>query len=238
MDEHNIFYVPAGSMGGAAVHIKGSRLAHIKGALRKRKGESIHLTDGTGCLYEAKIDSLTRSSLSAKIVHKRMMPRRYDVDITLAFAPLKGMRNEMIIEKGTELGVVRFVLFPSRRSVVRNMSSQKIVRFMKIAQSAMTQSQQYYLPEIMHVQTIDDLFIRDNSYDKMYVAEPSGMKAMPTGGKRILLLIGPEGGFTESELDSFLGRGVQTMYLGSARLRSETAAIVGITKILLAAGQI
>ncbi len=238
MDEHNIFYVPAGSINGATVHIKGSRLAHIKGALRKRKGESIYLADGRGCLYEAEIDSLTRSSLSAKILHKRMMPRKYDVNITLAFAPLKGMRNEMIIEKGTELGVARFLLFPSRRSVVRNMSSQKIVRFTKIAQSAMTQSQQYYMPEIMYVQTIDDLFVRDVSYDQMYVAEPSGMRVLPTEGKRILLLIGPEGGFTESELESFLGRGVQTMYLGSARLRSETAAIVGITKIMLSNGQI
>ncbi|UCD20236.1 MAG: 16S rRNA (uracil(1498)-N(3))-methyltransferase [candidate division WOR-3 bacterium] len=238
MDEHNIFYVPAGSLAGAAVLIKGSQLAHIKGALRKRKGERIYLTDGRGCLYEAEINSLTRSSMSARILHKRMMPRKYDVDITLAFAPLKGMRNEMIIEKGTELGVARFVLFPSLRSVVRNMSSRKIVRFTKIAQGAMTQSQQYYLPEITYAKSIDDLFVRDVSYDQMYVAEPSGTRVLPTGGKRILLLIGPEGGFAESELDSFLGRGVQTMYLGPARLRSETAAIAGITRILLAAGQI
>lgn len=166
------------------------------------------------------------------------MPRRSTVEITLGFVPVKGLRNDTIIEKGTELGVVRFVLFQSMRSVVRNVSRQKLDRLMKIAQSAMTQSQQYYMPEIVSVKTIEDLFVKDPHYDQMYVAEPTGQTTLQTQGRRILLLIGPEGGFTESEIDLFADHGVRPMSLGCTRLRSETAAIAGIAKILAACGQI
>ena len=238
MNEHIIFYVPAGSITDADAVIKGPELMHIRGALRRRVGERICLTDGHGYQYEAEIGSLARSSIGVKILNKRRMPRKIDVEITLAFVPVKGMRNDMIIEKGTELGVFRFVLFPSRRSVLRNIGSQKIARLMKIAQSAMAQSRQYYMPQVSCVDAIDDLLAKDKSYDRMYVADPAGQKVFPSGGRKMLLLVGPEGGFTESEMESFAQRGVQAIGLGSTRLRSETAAIVGITKILVANGEI
>lgn len=238
MKDHNIFYVPAASIGGEEVTIKGSQLLHIKSVMRKRVGERVYITDGNGYHYEVEIASLSRSLMTAKILEKKRMPRKYDVEITLGFVPVKGLRNDLIIEKGTELGVVRFVLFPSGRSVVRNIGRQKTDRLMKIAQSSMTQSRQYYMPEIMFVESIDELFVKGPPYDRMYVAEPAGLITLPSEGKRILLLIGPEGGFTRSEIGFFVNRGVQTMGLGSARLRSETAAIVGVAKILAACGQI
>lgn len=236
--DHHIFYVSGCSTGGGEVVIEGSQFAHLRRVLRKKLGERIYLTDGLGCQYETEIISLDPSSIRARIVRTKRMPRRCGVEITLGFVPVKGMRNDMIIEKGTELGVVRFVLFPSRRSVVRSIGRQKIDRLMKIAQSAMTQSQQYHLPEIISVDTIDALFVQKAPYDRMYVAEPGGLITLPTGGRKILLLVGPEGGFTESEIETFGGRGVKTMSLGHARLRSETAAIVGVSKILAAYGQI
>jgi len=238
MEDHNIFYVPADSIGSKEVVIKGSQLLHIRRVLRKRVGEHIYLTDGRGYQYEAEIISRAPSSMTARIGYKKHMPRKSTVEITLGFVPVKGLRNDTVIEKGTELGVVRFVLFPSSRSVVKNMSRQKIDRLMKIAQSAMTQSQQYYMPEIIYVETIEDLFMQDPHYDQMYVAEPAGQTTLPTRGRRILLLIGPEGGFTESEISSFAKRGARAMSLGCTRLRSETAAIVGVSKILTVYGQI
>ncbi len=238
MEDHNIFYIPTGSIGGKELVVKGSQLPHVRKVLRKRTGERIYLTDGQGYQYEAEITSLAPSSMTARITRKKHMPRRSTVEITLGFVPVKGLRNDTIIEKGTELGVVRFILFQSRRSVVRNVSRQKFDRFMKIAQSAMTQSKQYYMPDIVFVKTVDDLFVPHTQYDQMYVAEPTGQITLPMQGRRILLLVGPEGGFTESEIDSFVDRGVRPISLGRTRLRSETAAIVGIAKILSAYGQI
>jgi 16S rRNA (uracil1498-N3)-methyltransferase len=83
-----------------------------------------------------------------------------------------------------------------------------------------------------------DLFPAGSGYDNMLVADPGGDADVPKDAQKILLLIGPEGGFTESEKDLLVEQGARLLSLGPTRLRSETAALVAITKILTAYGQI
>ena len=176
--------------------------------------------------------------MTAKIVEKKLMPRKCSLEITVAFVPVKGLRNDVIIEKGTELGVTGFVVFNSEHAVVRHIGAQKIERWKKIAQSAMTQSQQYYLPDIFYALGIDNILQIGRSYDSIVVSDPGGKREVPLGVRRILLLIGPEGGLSESETDFLLTGGASFMSLGPNRLRSETAAIVGVSKILAEYGLI
>ncbi|UCG29532.1 MAG: 16S rRNA (uracil(1498)-N(3))-methyltransferase [candidate division WOR-3 bacterium] len=238
MKDHNIFYVPHSFFGEEEVVIKGAQFSHINKVLRKKRGDIISLSDGRGHRYEVELGAAVRSEVHARIIHKELVPRKHTMHITLGFVPVKGSRNDTVVEKGTELGVARFIIFASERSVLKNVGKQKIARFQRLAQSAMIQSQQYYMPEVIYAPNIADMLQIDTMYDCIVVADPSGRASVTTDARKILLLIGPEGGFTDSEIDLLVGRGALLMSLGDTRLRSETAAIVAVTKILVAHGQI
>jgi len=238
MSSHNIFHIPRQLFHGNEVIIQGSQLRHVINVLRKRRGEEITLTDGQGYEYQVQICEIRKSSLVAKILNKQYIPRKSSLEITVGFVPLKGLRNDPIIEKATELGVARFIGFVSEHSVVRNVGAQKIRRWKNIAQSAMVQSQQYYMPEVIIARSIEELMQSRPGYDIILVTEPSGKTVVPLGAQRMMLLVGPEGGFSESERDFFVKQGASFLSLGPNRLRSETAAIVGISKIMVAYGLI
>jgi 16S rRNA (uracil1498-N3)-methyltransferase len=238
MNVHNIFYIAPEAIRGSTAIIQGPEFNHIKKVLRKEIGQPIFLTDGQGHRYTAEICGTEKSLMKARVLQTEQMPKRCRVDITVGFAMVKGLRNDVIIEKGTELGVSRFLVFLSRYSVIKHVSEQRIIRFKKIAVSAMVQSQQYYLPEVIYMPSMKDLFPAGSGYDSMLVADPGGDADVPKDAQKILLLIGPEGGFTESERDLLVEQGARLWSLGPTRLRSETAALVAITKILTAYGQI
>lgn len=234
MSEHNLFFFPKQSLHGEEVVIKGAELRHITNVLRRRKGERVVLTDGKGHQYQAEIADIQKSKMVTRILEKQHMPRKVALQITVGFVPVKGLRNDTIIEKCTELGVARFVLFSSEYSVVRNLGEQKIERFNKIAQSAMVQSQQYYMPEIHQAKGIEEMLRICEDHELVLVADPRGNDELPPGISKVLIVIGPEGGFTDAEMDLFTKHGALRFGLGATRLRSETAAIVGVTKILVA----
>lgn len=236
MSEHNIFYIPVQSIGETEIVIRNPQLHHIREVLRKRTGDSVLLTDGQGYRYQAKIYDVGRTVLKAKIFKKDLMPRKSSLEIAVGFVPVKGLRNDLVIEKGTELGVARFIVFVSEYSVLRNLSAQKLDRFRKIAASAMIQSQQYYLPEIRQAQDIQEMLQICKGYDLVLMADPHGKQEVRPDARKVLLVVGPEGGFSDSETTLFTRCGALLFSLGSTRLRSETAAIVGVTKIFVAYG--
>ncbi len=232
MDDHNIYFIPDSCFDADRVIIEGIQLRYIRSVLRKKIGEQIILTDGQGHRYQATIVTSGRKSMTARIMGKRLIPRDRSVELSLGFVPVKGLRNDNIIEKGTELGVTGFIAFSSERSVVRNIGMQKIERWKKIAQSAMTQSQQYYLPNLRYVSGLGEMITLFDDFDSVVVARADGQKAAPRGCHKILLIIGPEGGLSSAEKDKLNEAGAVFMSLGKTRLRSETAAIVGVTKIM------
>lgn len=238
MNKHNIFYAPPDCYGEREVLIRGPQIRHVKNVMRKKKGDEIFLADGIGNRYKAKLTSITGSEIHAEILGRERVPRKCSVQVTVGFVPVKGLRNDTLVEKCTELGVARFVIFLSKRSVLRNIGGQKIRRFTKVAQSAMMQSDQYYMPDIVYAPGIEDVLKIAGDHERIFVADPEGEVGVQTNSSKILFLIGPEGGFTDEERDFFLTRGAFLLSLGPARLRSETAAIVGVTKILAACGAI
>ena len=238
MGEHNIFYTPPDCYGEKEVMIRGPQARHVKNVMRKKKGDKIFLADGIGNRYKVELTSMPGSEIHAKILGRERVPRKCSVQMTVGFVPIKGLRNDTLVEKCTELGVARFIIFLSERSVLKKIGGQKLSRFAKVAQSAMIQSEQYYMPDILYAPGIEDMLKIAGDHERIFVADPEGEAGVQTNSGKILLLIGPEGGFTDEERDFFLTRGAFLLRLGPARLRSETAAIVGVTKILAAYGQI
>jgi 16S rRNA (uracil1498-N3)-methyltransferase len=236
--DHNIFYVNSDFFHANEAVIQGPELRHVRNALRKKRGERITLTDGKGYRYTAEIHEVRQSKMVVKILKKEQQQRRHSVEVSLGFVPVKGSRNDMVVEKGTELGVARFIIFRSAYAVLPNVGQNKLERFRKIAQSAMVQSKQYYLPEITYTRDFDEMLKMCKEYDQILVADPKGKFGIPAGARRILFVIGPEGGLSEPEIDSLVKMGAILTGLGPTRLRSETAAIVGVSKILTAYGEI
>ncbi len=229
---HILYYTPPENISSKNIILGGKTAHHIRNVLRQKTNDTIFVTDGQGSRYETKILDLTKSRVYTKILNKITIKQRYALNIELAFVPLKGARSDIIFEKGTELGVKKFILFISRFSVVPTLSKKKLERFRNITISAMLQSQQYYIPEIVFEQDINGFLEKLGEYDIVLLADRGGELDIKHQAKKVLYVVGPEGGFCDSEIEQFKSLGVRFLSLGEHRLRSETAALSGIVKIL------
>ncbi len=235
---HNLFYISPEKIIDDTIEIGKKESHHIRNVLRKKVGDTVFLTDGVGSRYTVTITNTSRSRLRAHILHKVSVQRASAMALTLAFVPVKGLRNEIILEKGTELGVMKFLLFKSKFSEIHALSSAKLRRFKNIAISAMLQSQRYYMPEIIYQDDINAFVASFDDFDCVLLADRNGKPSIPSKAGSILYIVGPEGGFADSEIERFEKKGAQLLSLGPTRLRSETAAIAGVVKILTALGTI
>ena len=235
---HNLFYTPPDKIFANEIIIDGEGFHHLKNVLRKKVHDIIFVTNGKGSRYKTKITHIVRSQVRAEILDKVYIRRKSIINLALAFVPLKGSRNDFIFEKGTELGVITFLPFMSKFSVVRTLGHAKLDRFKNVAVSAMLQSQRYHIPEIVFQKDVSSLLQNFGDFDYILLADKRGKADIPSDGKSILYIVGPEGGFDDSETELFKESHVQPLSLGVSRLRSETAAITGVVKIMTAYGEI
>ncbi len=206
---------------------------HIINTMRKKEGDILHVIDGAGGLYKASIIQ-TRPQLKLQILEQENKPKP-NIKLALAVAFIKPTRLELILEKGTELGVTHFFLFRSRFT---NYKSDNLERYTKKLRQALKQSLQYYQPQIAICDDLDDLIIKTNTFNSRFIAvdgnQESFLKKLKSDksqndAESAVLVIGPEGGFEEKELSSFKSAGYNFISLGSTRLRAETAAISGFS---------
>ncbi|HEX7319595.1 MAG TPA: RsmE family RNA methyltransferase [bacterium] len=231
---HNLLYAPPSCITSTSILFSGTYCHYITDVLRLQPGDSIQVTDGRGKVFAACISSTTRSKVLASITAQSVIGPPASVRVDIAFAPIKGSRNDLIIEKGTELGVRRFMLFPTRFSVVKNPGAAKVKHLERIAVSAMIQSQRFYLPSVELIKKTKSLVQEFSQYDLALLGDPSGSREIPGGKRSLLWIVGPEGGLAPEEINLFQDHGAVPVSLGSARLRSETAALSGLVKILVA----
>lgn len=225
---HNLFFIKKEQINNSKIILTGPEFHHIKNVMRKKSGEMVYFTDGNGNQYKTEIEQLLNNAMVMRIVETRIIPQEKLFNLDLGLVILKTGRTDFVIEKGTELGVRRFIFFLSQYGVVRNLNQPRLEHFRKIALAAMLQSQQYYLPEIVFTEDITKEFV---NYDMIILGDKQGKDKIKPGIKNILLLIGPEGGFSPEEVDGFRKNGVKFVSFGSNRLRSETAALAGIVTI-------
>ncbi len=189
------------------------------------------VTDGAGFGYRCRIISVTEKDLRLEILSKEPAQPRPGPVLDVAFVPLKGTRNDLIIEKGTELGVSAFIPFISKHAINRNLSKAKLNRFRSQTVAAMLQSQRLFLPPVKSVSDITALTSIFNDYDLILIADDKGPSDVPGSAGSILFVTGPEGGFDPDEIALMRDAGAQLVSLGSYRLRAETAVLAGIIKI-------
>lgn len=229
------FFVEGTSSPGSSVEIAGSDAHKIVHVLRLNAGDEIEVIDSASIGFTATIESVgrtVRAKLLEEISGERKNAERWRIDVAQAIP--KGRRMDFVIEKCTELGACAFLPFHSERSVVIEIGNEKHARWERLARTAAAQCGRREVPEIAGVSSFEKLLERFGEYDAVFFAwelageaplhERLGAALPPKG--RILVVVGPEGGFTHVEAERAQGCGATVIGLGSRILRTDTAAMV------------
>jgi len=201
---------------------------HCIKVLRKKEGDEIFLTDGKGCFYDAEIIQANPKHCIVNIINTINQPKDWDFNLQIAFAPTKNMdRIEWFAEKATEIGIDHFSPILCQHSERKEIKAQRIE---KILISAMKQSQKALLPQLDNMQSFSQFVKQDFDGQKFiahcYPPEKPLLKEIYHTGDNTLILIGPEGDFSEKEVEEAIENGFKPISLGKSRLRTETAALV------------
>lgn len=220
------------------VEVGGPAANHIARVLRLAAGDAIIAFDGRGGEYEARIDGLRKDRVLVSIGAHRAIERESPLSVTLAQGISRGERMDLVIQKATELGVRHIVPLLSERSVVRLDAKQadaKRRHWRAIAVAACEQCGRNRVPEVAPPADFD-AFIASSStapVSARIVLSPQGgirvhdLKAAPD----MVMLIGPEGGLSDAELEAAVRSGFAGVRLGPRILRTETAAIAALAVI-------
>lgn len=200
---------------------------HITKVLRKKEGDLLHITNGKGWLFVARILVADIKHCVADVVSATLQPKR-SYNLHLAVAPTKmNDRYEWFLEKATEIGIDTITPIICDRSERRHIKPERLD---KIVQAAMKQSLICYLPKINAAAPFNE-FIKQDLQGQGFIAhcentDKKSLKQHLHPGKDITILIGPEGDFSVKEIQMAIQNSFIPVTLGERRLRTETAAIV------------
>lgn len=206
---------------------------HFLHVMRGKKGEIIEAVAG-GCLYSCRAIAL--APLTFAILDEEKLVEGPKSHLSLAFSLLKHENDELVYEKGTELGVQDFYPFLSSRTIIHvrdgDEKEKKLARAAKIVKNASEQSKRSTLPVIHPISSFEDILLLRADLKLFAYEERKGdvgsfensLESLPLGGE-CLIVIGPEGGFSVQEASSAKTHGFQYVSLGERILRAETASI-------------
>ena len=226
-----LFYHPELEESDQHVVIVGQEAAHISRSRRLGEGDSVHLTDGNGVLVRCRMVSLQPRPLVLQLaIEQREVVSRPTVEMVLAAALVKGERQSVMLDMATQLGMSRFIPLRCERSVVRFQPGM-VVRWQRIIRSSCKQCRQCYFPILDEEKDITPVVEAKASTTLMWVGDHNGMSISQIDPgimkpvENIILLVGPEGGFSDIELEILAQHGASRVALGKQILRTETAAV-------------
>ena len=242
------FLVPPGAVRDGAATVGGQELAHMRKVLRLRPGAHVLLWDGEGTEHEALLRAYEGGVAAMTVVRSYRPQRESPLAVTLAQAVGKGDKMDWIVEKSTELGVACVAPFFSSHTVPRfagDKGQRRRERWEKIAAAAARQCGRTRIPEVRDAVPFEAVLARDWRCEaKLFFWEGLSGRGLASireelGGLRsVLVMVGPEGGFSEEEAASAAARGFHTVALGKRILRTETAAVAAVCAVQLLWGDL
>ena len=230
------FFVKTNQINNDNIDIIGEDVKHIKNVLRKQIGDKIEVCNkDTGDSYKCEIENFSEDEIKTNIIEKLTnIQERVKVDIYQGLP--KSDKMELIIQKSVELGANAIIPVNMKRCVVKlegKDESKKIDRWQKIAESAAKQCGRSFIPEVKHLANVKDICNLINEYDAIIVAYEnekdntlkSELKKLNSENLKIGIVIGPEGGFEESDVNILRENGARIVTLGNRILRTETVAL-------------
>ena len=232
------FFVEPEDVRGHELVLRGDESKHAARVLRKSAGERIFVTDGNDTMFEVVIQKISASETVCDIsaIHRKYNEPAHD--ITLAVSLLKNpARFDYLVEKATELGIRSLIPLICERTIPRKEKSE---RLSKIALAAMKQCGRSWCPRIQPHQQLHTLIGNSAHWPLRFIPHEKANAGQSiqselhhsTEQHGVLVVIGPEGGFTEHEVMFALRNGFKSVTLGTRRLRTETAAVVALSQIM------
>lgn len=229
------FFVRDRRAAGEVVAIEGGDAHKIARVLRLRTGDRIEIVDSAAQLFSAtlEIEGDRVGALLETLIEAAPLPQ---VRIDVAQGIPKGSKMDYVVEKLCELGVHALFPLQSERGVANDVGIAKLERWRRLAQSASAQCGRRDIMNVSEPLSVRDLYARMAEYDLVLfpweaaVPEPLGLRlpALLAGASRILVVIGPEGGFSHAEAEAARAAGAELVSLGRTILRTETAALVAV----------
>lgn len=222
------FFVPPAALVGDEVLLQGEVRHHLCTVLRLGPGDEVELCDGAGTLCRCRLLEVTK-----KVARARVLARSHQEETAFSLRLIQGLpkadKMDLILQKGTELGVGTFVPLLAERSVARLSGSRelrRLERWRRIAEEAARQCGRAYLPEVVAPQELSRATAGTESLRLMLWEQGSVplQQALPTARPAdAVVLVGPEGGFSAAEADCARAAGFVPVHLGPRILRTETA---------------
>jgi 16S rRNA (uracil1498-N3)-methyltransferase len=237
------FYVPPQNITGKTFRITGEDVHYLATVRRYAKGDKLKLFDGKGGTMTGVIDSVSKEEITGTLVAAEG-PSGKGADIHIYQAVPKGDRFDWLVEKAAELGVAKITPLITERSVIRDVSAQKLERWRRLAKAACQQCGRAGLLGIEEPLEFGPALKAAGQSGAFNIvpweAEGSRTVAEAFQGRRektVNVFIGPEGGFSVKEIELAKASGVETVTLGARILRAETAGILAAVLVLNQSGE-
>ena len=230
------FFVDASQVSEETIWIEGSDVNHMKNVLRMRIGEEVTVSDGQGKEYLCQIRDFEEEQVQLKIVETKASDAELPSKIYLFQGLPKQEKMELIVQKCVELGIYAVVPVSMKRCVVKldaKKGAKKVERWNTIAASAAKQSGRGIVPEVTSVKTYKEALEMAKDLDVVLVPyecaegmdHTKGLIQSIKPGQSVGIFIGPEGGFSDGEVEIAMNSGVRPVTLGKRILRTETAGM-------------
>lgn len=236
------FFINSNSVSDNSVLISDKEnYIHIAKALRARVGEKLLLIDENAIQYETVINEITPKSIMVVVNKKYKSARKLDFKLYLAQSPLRSDAQNLVIEKATELGVEGiYPIYTDNCALNKSVIDKKIEKWQKIMYESSKQCERADVPMCFERTNIENL-LEKNKFDKVF-AFCERMAKMTLRGfcenfpirkdEKILVIIGPEGGFSDKEFQFFKDNDIAMLTLGDLILRAETAVTVALGNVI------
>lgn len=218
--------------------LSGDEARHAVQVLRHKRGNRIVVSDGLGKTYKAEILVASTKVVEARIIASMVGKNESKTEVTLAVGLTKGEKLDWLVEKATEMGVSAIWSFFAQYSEVKwdgGRAEKNMARWERIALAAFKQCGRSVIPKLGIMKNLVEVITRKGDGD-LIVAHP--MEDRPTGvesgslGRKVVAIVGPEGGFAPEELEAIRQAGGRFVSFGPRRLRTETAGLVMLAKLL------
>lgn len=226
------FWVEPQDVGEERLILRGDEAHHLTRVRRYGPGDEVEAVDGAGFCYRVRIERVAKGQVEAAIIAR--LPEKGESPVRLHLAPalIKGPRFDFVVEKATEVGVASIRPLLTERGVIRTGSERKLERWQRLAQAATKQCGRSRVPQIETPRSLDEVLADlDRECDAIWLATPAAAVELAAcsqrgASTRIGLLVGPEGGFTEAEVERVRRAGVESFSWGDRVLRADTASVV------------
>lgn len=246
--EPPVFYAPPERISEEIIELPREESHHALTVLRLAPASIVMVVDGLGNAFRGEILSGGKDLVRIRVHSRRRDFGEPAVRLTLAAGLSTASKFDETVEKGTELGVKRFVPVLTEKSKVKiedpARARARVSRLEKVALAAMKQCRRSYRPEISTPQQLPE-FLREVDRESLNLIFVPSRQSMPIDQisinheiKRVSLLVGPEAGFSEEEVNQAVSSGYTCVSLGARILRAETAGPVACALVMLRLGEL